>query len=168
VGPSADIYSLSVIVYQMFCGCLPFEAASLQELLKKQIEELPTAPAERIRAFRSASLKPSWAVFRRFPRHVRPPQWGLQPNACRLRRRIEVDCRWQACRQQLWELLLSTAASMFLPRRFRSWAGCIWLLNALSGRTAVPEGLLVVVLQVFLFERLFSRRRCIRLARRCC
>lgn len=47
VEPSADIYSLSVIVYQMFCGCLPFEAKSLTALLQKQIEELPTPPAER-------------------------------------------------------------------------------------------------------------------------
>jgi len=47
VESSADIYSLSVIVYQMFCGCLPFEAKSLTALLQKQIEELPTPPAKR-------------------------------------------------------------------------------------------------------------------------
>jgi serine/threonine-protein kinase len=47
VESSADIYSLSVIVYQMFCGCLPFEAKSLTALLQMQIEELPTPPAER-------------------------------------------------------------------------------------------------------------------------
>jgi eukaryotic-like serine/threonine-protein kinase len=37
VTASADIYSLSVIVYQMFCGCLPFEAKSLTELLKRAL-----------------------------------------------------------------------------------------------------------------------------------
>jgi serine/threonine protein kinase len=47
VEASADIYSLSVIAYQMFCGCLPFESKSLTALLQKQIEELPTPPAER-------------------------------------------------------------------------------------------------------------------------
>jgi serine/threonine protein kinase len=47
VEAGADIYSLSVIAYQMFCGCLPFEAKSLTVLLQKQIEELPTPPAER-------------------------------------------------------------------------------------------------------------------------
>jgi serine/threonine protein kinase len=47
VQASADIYSLSVIVYQMFCGCLPFEARTLAELLHKQIAELPTPPAVR-------------------------------------------------------------------------------------------------------------------------
>jgi serine/threonine protein kinase len=47
VEASSDIYSLSVIVYQMFCGCLPLEAKSLTALLQKQIEELPTPPVER-------------------------------------------------------------------------------------------------------------------------
>src|SRR5207244_1462450 len=41
------IYSLAVIAYQMFCGCLPFQAKSLTELLLKQIEELPVPPAKR-------------------------------------------------------------------------------------------------------------------------
>ena len=47
VEAGADIYSLAVIIYQMFCGCLPFESTNLKELLRKQIEEAPLAPAER-------------------------------------------------------------------------------------------------------------------------
>jgi serine/threonine-protein kinase len=40
-GPRADIYSLGVVTYQLLCGRLPYEAASLQELALKQQRELP-------------------------------------------------------------------------------------------------------------------------------
>jgi serine/threonine-protein kinase len=42
-GPSADIYALGVVTYQLISGRLPYEAASLTELaLKQQREEPPT------------------------------------------------------------------------------------------------------------------------------
>ncbi|HEX4187979.1 MAG TPA: protein kinase [Solirubrobacteraceae bacterium] len=42
-GPSADLYALGVVTYQMISGRLPYEAASLTELaLKQQQEEPPT------------------------------------------------------------------------------------------------------------------------------
>ncbi|HLJ50914.1 MAG TPA: protein kinase [Bryobacteraceae bacterium] len=47
VEAAADIYSLAVISYQMFCGCLPFESKSLEELLRMQREDEPVAPSER-------------------------------------------------------------------------------------------------------------------------
>jgi serine/threonine protein kinase len=47
VGTAADIYSLAVIAYEMFCGCLPFEAANSQEMLQKQVGETPISPARR-------------------------------------------------------------------------------------------------------------------------
>ena len=40
----ADIYSLAVITYQLFCGRLPFEARSLRDLLDQQIKATPPAP----------------------------------------------------------------------------------------------------------------------------
>ncbi|HEY2397708.1 MAG TPA: serine/threonine-protein kinase, partial [Solirubrobacteraceae bacterium] len=42
-GPSADLYALGVVTYQMISGRLPYEAGSLTELaLKQQQEEPPT------------------------------------------------------------------------------------------------------------------------------
>ena len=42
-GPSADLYALGVVTYQMIAGRLPYEASSLTELaLKQQQEEPPT------------------------------------------------------------------------------------------------------------------------------
>ena len=42
-GPSADLYALGVVAYQLISGRLPYEAASLTELaLKQQQEEPPT------------------------------------------------------------------------------------------------------------------------------
>jgi tRNA A-37 threonylcarbamoyl transferase component Bud32 len=42
-GPSADLYALGVVAYQLLSGRLPYEAASLTELaLKQQQEEPPT------------------------------------------------------------------------------------------------------------------------------
>ncbi len=42
-GPSADLYALGVVSYQLISGRLPYEAASLTELaLKQQREEPPT------------------------------------------------------------------------------------------------------------------------------
>ena len=40
-GPSADIYSLGVVSYQLLSGRLPYEATSLSELALKQQRELP-------------------------------------------------------------------------------------------------------------------------------
>ena len=40
----ADIYSLAVITYQLFCGRLPFEAKNLRDLLEQQINATPPAP----------------------------------------------------------------------------------------------------------------------------
>jgi serine/threonine protein kinase len=45
-GPSADLYALGVVAYQLISGRLPYEASSLTELaLKQQQEEPPTLDA---------------------------------------------------------------------------------------------------------------------------
>jgi eukaryotic-like serine/threonine-protein kinase len=45
-GPSADLYALGVVTYQLISGRLPYEASSLTELaLKQQHEEPPTLDA---------------------------------------------------------------------------------------------------------------------------
>jgi serine/threonine protein kinase len=42
----ADVYSLAVIAYQMLCGQLPFEAETLGQLIKLQIQTKPKSPRE--------------------------------------------------------------------------------------------------------------------------
>src|ERR1700722_9413257 len=44
VDASADIYSLAAIAYQMLCGRLPFEATTLKELIRKQIQNSAPSP----------------------------------------------------------------------------------------------------------------------------
>ena len=41
-----DVYSLAAIAYQMLCGRLPFEAESLRELIRQQIQTVPRSPRE--------------------------------------------------------------------------------------------------------------------------
>ena len=43
----ADIYSMAVIAYEMLCGQAPFEAATLSELLRRQVQTAPPSPRER-------------------------------------------------------------------------------------------------------------------------
>jgi len=42
----ADIYSLGVIIFQIFCGRLPFEAESVAELMSAQLTQAPPRPSE--------------------------------------------------------------------------------------------------------------------------
>jgi serine/threonine protein kinase len=42
----ADVYSLAVIAYQLFCGRLPFEARTVRELIDQQINSKPPAPRD--------------------------------------------------------------------------------------------------------------------------
>jgi serine/threonine-protein kinase len=42
----ADIYSLGVIIFQIFCGRLPFEDGSVAELMSAQLTKAPPRPSE--------------------------------------------------------------------------------------------------------------------------
>ncbi|HEU4657200.1 MAG TPA: protein kinase [Capillimicrobium sp.] len=60
-GPQADLYSLGVVAYQCLAGRLPYEAASLSELVLKQQREVPT-PIDRLRDDVSPELAQAIAV----------------------------------------------------------------------------------------------------------
>jgi serine/threonine-protein kinase len=46
-GPSADLYALGVILYEMLCGTLPFDAADVTTFFIKHLKEMPPAPRKR-------------------------------------------------------------------------------------------------------------------------
>jgi serine/threonine-protein kinase len=46
VDARADVYSLAVIAYQMLCGRLPFEAETLPQLIRQQIQTVPPSPRQ--------------------------------------------------------------------------------------------------------------------------
>jgi eukaryotic-like serine/threonine-protein kinase len=46
-GPSADLYALGVILYEMLCGTLPFDAADVTTYFIKHLKEMPPAPRKR-------------------------------------------------------------------------------------------------------------------------
>lgn len=47
VDPRSDVYSMAVIAYEMLCGCVPFEADTLGELMRRQIQSTPPSASER-------------------------------------------------------------------------------------------------------------------------
>ncbi|MEZ5122474.1 MAG: protein kinase [Solirubrobacterales bacterium] len=60
-GPQADLYSLGVVTYQCLAGRLPYEAASLSELVLKQQREVPP-PLDRLRGDVEPALAAAVAV----------------------------------------------------------------------------------------------------------
>jgi eukaryotic-like serine/threonine-protein kinase len=46
-GPGADLYALGVILYEMLCGTLPFDAADVTSYFIKHLKEMPPAPRKR-------------------------------------------------------------------------------------------------------------------------
>jgi eukaryotic-like serine/threonine-protein kinase len=46
-GPGADLYALGVILYEMLCGTLPFEAADVTTYFIKHLKEMPPPPRKR-------------------------------------------------------------------------------------------------------------------------
>ena len=74
-GPQADLYSLGVVTYQCLAGRLPYEAASLSELVLKQQREVPPHAGPVARRRRSG------ARVRGGRRAVDPPAGPLRERA---------------------------------------------------------------------------------------
>ncbi len=155
VDASADIYSLSVMVYQMYCGCLPFEAKSLEELLKRQVEELPMPPSERDPAI---SRRLSQAILRGLSKipAARPP------SATALAAQLRAGSEGEKNLLVNGKVVSSNYTESFFPLLLACFAPQVlfggvlyWLLRTLSARAIVPAGVLVTVFHILLFAGLF-------------
>jgi serine/threonine protein kinase len=155
VHASADIYSLSVIVYQMFCGCLPFEAKTPRDLLQKQIEELPIPPAERNPGISKRVSEAILGGLAKAPA-ARPP--SAMAFAARLRAGSEGELKFLAD----GKVVASNHGNCFFPLLLACFApqipiaAALYLAaKALSTKAIVPADVLVAVLQVLFFAVLF-------------
>jgi serine/threonine protein kinase len=70
-GPSADLYSLGVVAYQLLSGRLPYEASSLSELALKQQREAPI-PLQELNPHVPATLADAIALAISIDRYERP------------------------------------------------------------------------------------------------
>ena len=154
VGPGADIYSLSVIVYQMFCGCLPFEAENLRELLKRQIEQVPKPPAERDPGIPKRASAAIMAGLSKDPAARPPSATGF---AAQLRAGSDAEMKLLEDSR----LVASNHANCFVPLLLACFMPQIPILGAfftaaknLPG-TPVPAGVMSVALPVVIFAALF-------------
>jgi len=155
VQASADIYSLSVIVYQMFCGCLPFEARALAELLHKQIAELPTPPAVRDPGISKRVSEAILSGLAKAPED-RPP--SAAAFAARLRGSTEAELKLLADGKGV----ASNYGNSFFPLLLACFvpyipimAGLYLAMRTLAKTNIVPAGVLVAGFQILLFAVLF-------------
>jgi len=155
VDASADIYSLSVIVYQMYCGCLPFEAKNLKELLKKQVEELPPTPSERDPGISQRLSNVIMSGLAKVPAS-RPP------SATTLAAQLRAGSEGEKNLLVNGKVVSSNYTESFFPLLLACFAPQVlfggalyWLVRTLSARAIVPAGVLVTVLHILLFAGLF-------------
>lgn len=47
VDHKSDVYAVGVIMYEMLCGCVPFEGDSVMEIFEKHVKEVPIPPSEK-------------------------------------------------------------------------------------------------------------------------
>jgi serine/threonine protein kinase len=155
VRASADIYSLSVIVYQMFCGCLPFGAETLAELLHKQIAELPTSPAARDPGISKRISEVIMSGLAKNPED-RPP--SATAFAARLRAGTEGELKLLAdgkvVANNYGNSFFALLLACFVPY-LPIMAGLFLTMRALAGMSIVHPGVLVAALEILQVAVLF-------------
>jgi len=155
VDARADIYSLSVIVYQMFCGCLPFNAKGLRELLQKQIEELPTPP---MAVDPGISRRVSQTIMEGLAKDPasRPP--SASAFAAQLRAASEGELKPLA----EGKIIANNYGNCFFPMLLACFAPYIPVMGglylgarAIPGMAAVPSLVVGAVFQILIFAAMF-------------
>ena len=160
VEASADIYSLAVIIYQMFCGCLPFESTGLKEMLRKQIEETPLAPAERDPGI---SARVSRVIVSGLAKDPAARPSSAIGFAAQLRAASEGEVKLLADGKSVasnhGRSLLPMLVACFAPQI--PAVGCLYLAGrALVARGAVPAGWFTLGLQFFLIAIPYFLSQC--------
>ncbi len=142
----ADVYSLAAIAYQMLCGRLPFEAASMRDLMKQHIQAVPESPQKYDPTVPQALAEVVLCALEKDPRR-RPPTAGT--FAARLRASSEGELPVLRKSKDFFHtnsgpLLIMLAACLSLPA-----VGIIPLQAAASWASRsklAPDGVLVTLL----------------------
>ena len=162
----ADIYSLSVITYEMLCGRLPFQSDDFTRLVSMQISQAPTPPHERDASVSRAVSRIVLKGLEKDPAN-RPPSAGAFATTLRavaegeltlLRRSKDVFHTWTKLFLPLLGIcMLPAVAALFLLRL----AGHAALVAKLAPVWVLIGGTALAVVAVVVFGLQLYKAACL-------